>query len=293
MGLEEELLRLGAALVRVTLEMIKETDIDEFFFQNNPMEQEEHGHYEDIIRRLDNGTKLTAEEKNKLMIITLRYIPAKHDLIVLGPELRRKILLARFYFLSEIQHIDTSRCELDGDQITHDGELRDFSTYCHAAYLYNRNIRTNILLGSTKKTNDDIMHLRDLAWDTFRRYGLLEEIIDIGLDFFVGSQGSHLSGGQKQKVAIARALLKDTPIIIMDEATASLDNTSQALIQDYFSSSFRSKKTIIAVIHRLDLTPSYDRILVMDNGTIVEDGDFDSLIENRGIFYELYHLNHA
>jgi putative ABC transport system ATP-binding protein len=79
----------------------------------------------------------------------------------------------------------------------------------------------------------------------------------------------------------------------MDEATASLDNTSQALIQDYLSSSFRSKKTIIAVIHRLDLTPSYDRILVMDNGTIVENGDFNSLIEQRGIFYELYHLNHA
>ncbi len=293
MDLEEDLLRLGAALVRVTLEMIKETDIDEFFFQNNPIKHEELSQYEDITRRLDSGVKLTSSEKNRLMRISLRYIPAKHNLIVLNRELRRKILQARFYFLSEIQHIDTSRCELDGDQITHDGELRDFSTYCHAAYLYNRNIRTNILLGSAKKTNEDIMHLRDLAWDTFRRYGLLEEIIDIGLDFFVGSQGSHLSGGQKQKVAIARALLNDTPILIMDEATASLDNTSQALIQDYLSSSFKTKKTIIAVIHRLDLTPSYDRILVMDNGTVVENGDFDSLIKHRGIFYELYHLNHT
>ena len=95
----------------------------------------------------------------------------------------------------------------------------------------------------------------------FAREGLLDEILDIGLDFEVGSKGDRLSGGQKQKVAIARALLKDTPILIMDEATASLDNQSQAMIQKLIETRYKGHKTIIAVIHRLDMTPSYDRII--------------------------------
>ncbi|MGB3211374.1 MAG: ATP-binding cassette domain-containing protein [Desulforhopalus sp.] len=156
--------------------------------------------------------------------------------------------------------------------------------------MYNHNIRTNILLGSVKKTFEDILQLKDLAWSTFKRYGLLEEIIDLGLTFFVGSQGSHLSGGQKQKIAIARALLADTPVLIMDEATASLDNISQSMIQELISTSFK-EKTIISIIHRLDLAKFYDRIVVMDNGAIIETGTYDELMQHKGAFYQLYHIN--
>ncbi|HDO31420.1 MAG TPA: ATP-binding cassette domain-containing protein, partial [Desulfobacteraceae bacterium] len=96
-----------------------------------------------------------------------------------------------------------------------------------------------------------------------------------------------LSGGQKQKVAIARALLKDTPILIMDEATSSLDNTSQARIQKLLETRYRGNKTIIAVIHRLDLAPSYDRIFVLKAGSLVEQGTYDELMAHQGAFYEL------
>ena len=105
-----------------------------------------------------------------------------------------------------------------------------------------------------------------IAVETFQREGLLDEVLDIGLDFEVGSKGDRLSGGQKQKVAIARALLKDTPILIMDEATASLDNTSQAKIHELLETKYKGTKTIIAVAH-LELehailypAPCYDRI---------------------------------
>jgi putative ABC transport system ATP-binding protein len=227
------------------------------------MEGEELRTYENIISRLDNGISLTRDEKNQLMILALRYIPAKHDLIRLQPEFEKKILEARKYFLTEILHV--SDCVSHHDRHNHqvptykislDNSPHDFNTYCYYGYLYKHNIRTNILLGSVKKSFEDVLEIKDLAWDTFKRFGLLEEIIDLGLDFLVGSQGSHLSGGQKQKIAIARALLTDTPIFIMDEATASLDNISQGMIQNFISTSFK-EKTIISIIQRLDLAQYY------------------------------------
>ncbi len=102
--------------------------------------------------------------------------------------------------------------------------------------------------------------------------GLLDEIKKQALNFEVGSKGDRFSGGQQQKLAIARAFLKDTPILIMDEATASLDNTSQALVHNFLETKYRNGRTIIAVIHRLDLAPSFDRIIVLREGSIVEQG---------------------
>jgi ABC-type multidrug transport system fused ATPase/permease subunit len=297
-NLEKDLLNLGLALARITLEILQQNVTEESFFSNNPMEEENLGKYEGIINRLDNAVSLTQDEKNHLMILALRYIPAKHGLIRLQPEFERKILSARKYFLTEIQHVDDCVCRhvnydhfCDKHNVSFNDTPHDFNTYCYSGYLYKRNIRTNILLGSVKKTFEDILQLKDLAWNTFNSYGLLEEIIDLGLEFFVGSQGSHLSGGQKQKIAIARALLTDTPILIMDEATASLDNISQSMIQDFISTSFK-EKTIISIIHRLDLAQFYDRIIVMDNGGIIEEGTYDQLMQRKGAFCQLYYNEH-
>lgn len=293
--LKDDLVGLGLALARITLEMLQQTAPDESFFCDNPMEEKQVGKYEDIVRRLDNATPLTHEEKNHLIILALRYIPAKHGQVRLQPEFKRKILSARKYFLSKIKHVVNCLCRHDvhdylskNDNVSLDDSPHEFNTYCYSGYLYNHNIRTNILLGSVKKTFEDILQIKDLAWNTFKRYGLMDEIIDLGLDFFVGSQGSHLSGGQKQKIAIARALLTDTPILIMDEATASLDNISQSMIQDFISTSFK-EKTIVSIIHRLDLAKFYDRIVVMDNGAIIETGTYDDLMQQKGAFYQLYH----
>lgn len=119
--------------------------------------------------------------------------------------------------------------------------------------------------------------------------GLLDDIMDLGLDFCVGSKGDRLSGGQRQKIAIARAFLKETPILILDEATASLDNLSQARIQQYLEKELGGKVTVIAVLHRLDMTPAYDRIMVLKNGEVLESGKFEELMRNQGAFHELFH----
>jgi ABC-type multidrug transport system fused ATPase/permease subunit len=116
---------------------------------------------------------------------------------------------------------------------------------------------------------------------------LLETIVEIGLNFQVGSKGDRLSGGQRQKIAIARAFLKSPAILIMDEATAALDNASQSRIQNLLETKWKGRSTLISVVHRLDTIKGYDRIAVMKAGKIVEMGPYQELIERKGILYEL------
>jgi ABC-type multidrug transport system fused ATPase/permease subunit len=86
-------------------------------------------------------------------------------------------------------------------------------------------------------------------------------------------------------------LLKHTPILILDEATASLDNTSQSKIQKYIETNLRETTTVVAVVHRLDMLPGYDHIIVMKAGKIVESGAYDTLLEKKGVLHELINEN--
>ena len=108
------------------------------------------------------------------------------------------------------------------------------------------------------------------------------------MEFHVGNNGDKLSGGQQQKLAIARVFLKRPQVMIMDEATSALDNNSQARIQ-VIVEKWRGKCTVISVIHRLDLLSSYDKVAVMKEGKIVEWGSPATLKEEKGLLYELIH----
>ena len=131
--------------------------------------------------------------------------------------------------------------------------------------------------------------LRDMAGSgTCRHPGCWKKSWISALIFRWGARATALSGGQRQKIAIARAFLKEAPILILDEATASLDNMSQGRIQRYLEADLGGKTTVIAVLHRLDVTPAYDRIVVLKNGALVESGKFEELIEKKGAFYELF-----
>jgi ABC-type multidrug transport system fused ATPase/permease subunit len=116
---------------------------------------------------------------------------------------------------------------------------------------------------------------------------LLENVVKIGLQFQVGSKGDRLSGGQRQKLAIARAFLKKPKILIMDEATSALDNQSQTRIQSLLDTHWKRKSTLIAVVHRLDIIKGYDKIGVMKSGKIEEMGSYDELMAKKGLLYEL------
>ena len=107
------------------------------------------------------------------------------------------------------------------------------------------------------------------------------------MQFEVGSKGDRLSGGQRQKLSIARALLKKPPVLILDEATSALDNKSQTRIQNLLENRWKGKSTLISVVHRLDIIKNFDKVAVMKAGKICETGTYAELIAKKGLLYEL------
>jgi ATP-binding cassette subfamily B protein len=110
-----------------------------------------------------------------------------------------------------------------------------------------------------------------------------------GLDSFLGESGARLSGGQRQRVAIARALLRDAPILLLDEATSALDAESERLVQDALQRLMKGRTTIV-IAHRLATVRAADRIIVMDKGRIVEQGNHASLSAHEGLYARLARL---
>jgi len=147
--------------------------------------------------------------------------------------------------------------------------------------LYNDSIEYNLTLG--RKFTDKQIN------NALKKSYLLDFVKDQpkGLKTIVGERGVRLSGGQKQRLGIARAILFDAPILILDEATASLDSKSEEVIQSSIENLIKNK-TVIAIAHRLSTLDIMDRILVMKNGEIVEDGSQKELLNKKGAYYELY-----
>jgi ATP-binding cassette subfamily B protein len=113
----------------------------------------------------------------------------------------------------------------------------------------------------------------------------IEKLPD-GLNTPVGDRGFRLSGGQRQRVAIARAFLKDAPLLLLDEATSALDGDSEELIREALGRLVRGR-TVIAIAHRLSTVRSFDRILVLEKGRLVQDGAPDALLRHDGIYRNL------
>jgi ATP-binding cassette subfamily B multidrug efflux pump len=108
-----------------------------------------------------------------------------------------------------------------------------------------------------------------------------------GLDAHVGERGVKLSGGQRQRIAIARVLLKDAPILILDEATSALDSEVEAAIQESLFDLMKGK-TVIAIAHRLSTIAAMDRLIIMDQGRIIEEGSHKRLLEKGGVYAQLW-----
>ena len=155
-------------------------------------------------------------------------------------------------------------------------------------YIYSQTILNNIFFGKTKGSSPKA---QDKIYQSIIQLliaeDLLETIIAIGMHYQVGTKGDKLSGGQRQKVAIARAFLKKPRLLIMDEATSALDNKSQARIQNLLETRWKKRSTVIAVVHRLDIIKNFDKIAVMKAGKIIEIGSYDELVARKGVLYEL------
>jgi ATP-binding cassette, subfamily B, bacterial len=150
--------------------------------------------------------------------------------------------------------------------------------------LFHRSLMENIRYGRLDATEKEVIHASKLA----HCHEFIEKI-DNTYQAWVGERGIKLSGGQRQRIAIARAILKNAPILILDEATSSLDSVTEKLIQESLLHLMKGRTTIV-VAHRLSTLTTMDRILVFDQGHIVEDGTKESLLKTKGHFAKLWNM---
>lgn len=150
--------------------------------------------------------------------------------------------------------------------------------------LFHRTIFENISYGKLNASKEEVIEAAKKAYI----HDFIANLPD-AYETLVGERGIKLSGGQRQRIAIARAILKNAPILILDEATSSLDSETESQIQNSINLMLEQNNvTVIAIAHRLSTIKHLDRIVVMDNGRIVEDGSFDELISKNGRFKELW-----
>ena len=162
--------------------------------------------------------------------------------------------------------------------------LGAFSIVFQDVVLFNDTVYNNILIGNRNATREQVLAAAKAAQcDSFI------EKLPQGYDTEIGENGYTLSGGERQRLSIARALLKDAPIILLDEATAALDPENETLIQHAISTLIKNK-TVIVIAHRLRTVETADKIIVLNKGAIAETGTHSELMEKDGIYREMYRL---
>ncbi|WP_373500542.1 ABC transporter ATP-binding protein/permease [Desulfococcus sp.] len=275
-GLTAPLSNLGAEVVTQTVDILGDLPPEAIFFEQSPLEPHEMETYTPLAERLKkmHRRQLADEDRQMLLDAALRFSPGRHKMVSLPPGLESLILSGRAQFRETVSR--------DYPEI--------FAFYDAARYIPSETILNNILFGKLKSQHPKAQEkINQSAIQLLIQDDLLETILKIGMQFQVGSKGDRLSGGQRQKLAIARIFLKAPKILIMDEATSALDNKSQARIQNLLENHWKGKSTVISIAHRLDIIKNYDYIAVMKSGKIAELGGYDELIRKKGLLHELVH----
>lgn len=193
-------------------------------------------------------------------------------------------LLLRFY------DVQSGQICIDGQAInavTQESLRQQIGMVTQDTALLHRSIRENIAYGQPKATDEQIIHAAKQAhaWEFIE--GLQDTNGNTALDTQVGERGVKLSGGQRQRIAIARVMLKNAPILLLDEATSALDSEIEHAITESLHD-MMAGKTVIAIAHRLSTIAALDKLVVMDNGQIVEQGSHDELLAQDGIYAKLW-----
>ena len=193
-------------------------------------------------------------------------------------------LLLRFY------DAESGQILIDGQdisQVTQDSLRHKIGMVQQESSLLHRSIRENILYGREGATDTDMIAAAQQAEAHEFIQTLEDQSGNTGYDSTVGERGVKLSGGQRQRVALARVILKDGPILLLDEATSALDSEVEATILDTLYQLMEGK-TVIAIAHRLSTIAQMDRIVVMDEGRIIEDGTHHALLQKGGLYAQLW-----
>lgn len=183
--------------------------------------------------------------------------------------------MARFY------DVDSGAVRVGGHDVrefTVDSLLRNFSMVFQDVYLFNDTLEANIAFGTAGATHEQVVEAAKRA----RCHDFISALPN-GYDTIVGEGGASLSGGERQRISIARALLKDAPIVVLDEATASIDSENEQLIQQALTELTR-EKTVVVIAHRLATIEHADQILVVEDGTVVQRGTHEELLAQEGVY---------
>jgi len=271
--LTRPLLSLGVSLCRQTVDILGNLPPDAVFFEQSPISAEELDDFKLLVEHLKKKLhELDDEDNAKLLELALRFTPGVHKMAAMPDILETLILEGRALFKEKIAQDDPQA----------------FTFIQKTEYIYSQTILNNIFFGKIKSSNPQAQErFNQTIIQLLIEEDLLETIIEIGMHYQVGTKGDRLSGGQQQKLAIARVFLKAPKILIMDEATSALDNKSQARIQNLLETRWKKKSTVVSVVHRLDTIKNFDKVAVMKAGKILELGTYDELMARKGMLYEL------
>ncbi|HML09212.1 MAG TPA: ABC transporter ATP-binding protein/permease [Stellaceae bacterium] len=261
-GLTDDLVEAGREITAKTFEFVTELPA-ELFEEYSLIGVDDLPEFKTILTAIDGHEvkDLTEEHRGKLLSLPLKLIVAKHRLDVIDEPMQQQLLAARRVFRDELP-------ERARDQIA----FFDPAEYNAAASL-----QDNILFGKIAQGEADATtRVPAVLGELLDELSLRPTVIDVGLDYNVGTAGSRLSLGQRQRAAIARAVLKRPDMMILNEATTGLDGPAQAKVMEGLFKEFEGR-CLVWVLHRASLARNFDRVLVMSSGKLQEQGRFAEL----------------
>ncbi len=272
--LRDDLLRLGAEIAREMVEIFRDIAPDNELFANfSLIAASELPEYTRLTSRLERASpeSLPSEDQERLLSLSLRLIPARHRLGGIDDAFRMKVVAARRRFAETLPP----------------ALAEGFAPYDRERYFADGTLLENMLFGKVLATSSlAVKKVNAVVEEVIVEHGLREAVLAAGLEFPVGLSGGRLSPAQRQKVALARALLKRPQILILDQAVSALEPDKRAEIHQRITLAMKGR-TIIAVVDRLDLARYYDRVVVLDAGKVAELGTYQELAARPGLFRQL------
>lgn len=219
------------------------------------------------------------EFEDKLNTIISVHIPERTTTAIVGPSGGGKTTLC--HLISRFWDVSNGNISLGGENVRNysvDSLMKNFSFVFQNVYLFEDTIANNIRFGQPEAS-------MKLVMDAAKKACCHDFIMELpnGYDTVIGEGGTSLSGGEKQRISIARAIMKDAPVIILDEATANVDPENEKELMSAIEA-LTKEKTIIMIAHRLKTVEHADQILVLDKGQIVQQGRHSELLKQTGIY---------
>jgi putative ABC transport system ATP-binding protein len=270
LGLIEDLVAAGKQVAETMIELFADLPPDhEFFEQFSFISADDLPEFVAILGRIGEGgtAALAREDRAKLLSLPFKLIPARHRLDVVDEPMQQRLLEARKVFRTHLP-----------PKAKRQIEFFDPQHYNAAA-----SVQDNILFGKIAYGEADApIRIPAVLAEVISALSLRQTVIDVGLEYNVGTGGSRLSLAQRQKAAIARAVLKRPDLLILNEATSALDGQAQTKVGSGLTHEFTGRG-IIWVLHRASLARNFDRILVLSNGKLQEQGSLSELEGNGSL----------